>query len=409
MRKLSTAIGVVAAALVTLTAVSSASAQPPQPSVMLPEPGKPLVLDAGGQKIRVVLVASGLVGPWDLAFLPGGDILVNEIDGRLRIVQDGKLAPEPVWTAPAPQGNDVLHGLVVHPRFTQNHYVYASYTKAGEGDLVTLAVARGRLEGRRLTDVRDVFVADAWQDARQATAGRMLFGPDGKLYVTVGDRDRLCCGPEDDNSIRILAQSLDNDVGKTLRLNDDGSVPGDNPFVGRPGAKPEIFSYGHRNGYGLAFHPETGELWELEIGPMGGDEINILKPGANYGWPLVSMGRNYSGTLVSDQPWYRPGMENPRVFWVPAISPSGMTFYTGDRFGDWKGSLFVGSLSGQQVQRLTFDRPGQAEGREPLLRELGVRFRDVEQGPDGYLYLTTEVRYGSGQPDGTILRIEPAG
>jgi aldose sugar dehydrogenase len=409
MQKLSRALGVVAAALVTLTAVSSASAQPPQPSVMLPEPGKPLVLDAGGQKIRVVLVASGLVGPWDLAFLPGGDILVNEIDGRLRIVENGKLVPEPVWTAPAPQGNDVLHGLVVHPRFTQNHYVYASYTKAGEGDLVTLAVARGRLEGRRLTDVRDVFVADAWQDARQATAGRMLFGPDGKLYVTVGDRDRLCCGPEDDNSIRILAQSLDNDVGKTLRLNDDGSVPDDNPFVGRAGAKPEIFSYGHRNGYGLAFHPETGELWELEIGPMGGDEINILKPGANYGWPLVSMGRNYSGTLVSDQPWYRPGMENPRVFWVPAISPSGMTFYTGDRFGDWKGSLFVGSLSGQQVQRLTFGRPGQAEGREPLLRELGVRFRDVEQGPDGYLYLTTEVRYGSGQPDGTILRIEPAG
>jgi glucose/arabinose dehydrogenase len=184
-------------------------------------------------------------------------------------------------------------------------------------------------------------------------------------------------------------------------------VPPDNPFVGREGAKPEIFTYGNRNGYGLAFHPETGELWQIEIGPMGGDELNILKPGANYGWPLVSMGRNYSGTLVSDEPWYRPGMENPRMFWVPQISPSGLMFYTGERFARWKGSAFIGSLNGQQVQRLAFNLPGQAERREPLLRELGVRFRDVEQGPDGLLYVSTEVRYGSGAPDGTILRVEP--
>lgn len=402
-------MGTFAAALTMLFTAPIASAQPPQPKVLLPETGKPLVLDAGSQKIRVVLVAGGLVGPWDIAFLPGGNsILVTESNGRLRIVDNGTLDPAPVWTAPSPEGNDVLHGLVLHPNFAENHYVYAAYVKAGEGELVTLAVARGKLEGKKLTNVRDIFVADAWETGRNATAGRMLFGPDGKLYVTVGDRDRLCCGPMDDNSIRIRAQSLSDDIGKVLRLNDDGSVPEDNPFVGRTGARPEIFTYGNRNGYGLAFHPETGELWELEIGPMGGDEINILHAGANYGWPLVSMGRNYSGTLVSDQPWFRPGMENPRVFWVPAISPSGMTFYTGDRFPDWKGSLFIGSLSGQQVQRLTFDRPGQAEGREPLLRELGVRFRDVEQGPDGYLYLTTEVRYGSGQPDGAILRLEPA-
>jgi glucose/arabinose dehydrogenase len=236
----------------------------------------------------------------------------------------------------------------------------------------------------------------------------MLFGPDETLYVTVGDRDRLCCGPQDDNSIRLLAQDLRNHVGKTLRLTDDGGVPEDNPFVGRTGALPEIFTSGNRNGYGLAFHPETGELWQIEIGPLGGDEINILKPGANYGWPLVSMGRNYSGTLVSEQPWFRPGMENPRMFWVPQISPSGMTFYTGDRFPDWKGSLIIGSLNGQQVQRIAFNQPGQAERREPLLRELGVRFRDVVQGPDGYLYVSTEVRYGSGNADGTVLKIEPA-
>jgi glucose/arabinose dehydrogenase len=201
---------------------------------------------------------------------------------------------------------------------------------------------------------------------------------------------------------------LSDHVGTTLRLTDDGGVPQDNPFVGRADARPEIFTYGNRNGYGLAFHPETGDLWQLEIGPLGGDEINILVPGGNYGWPLVSMGRNYSGTLVSDQPWYRPGMEMPRMFWVPVISPSAMTFYTGDRFPEWNGNLFVSALSGQQVQRIAFDQPGQAEQREPMLTELGVRFRDVLQGPDGYLYVATEVRYGSGNPDGTILRIEPA-
>jgi glucose/arabinose dehydrogenase len=271
----------------------------------------------------------------------------------------------------------------------------------------TLAISRGRLDGRTLVDVEEIFVADAWENARMAFNGRMEFGPDETLYVTVGDRDRLCCGPQDDPSIRMRAQSLADHVGKTLRLTEDGGVPPDNPFVGRADAKPEIFTYGHRNGFGLRFHPETGELWQMEIGPLGGDEINILAPGANYGWPLVSTGRNYTGTLVSDQPWYRPGMEMPRMFWVPQISPAGMVFYTGDRFPDWKNNLIVGALSGQQVQRVMFNQPGQAERREVLLRELGVRFRDVEQGPDGLIYFATEVRYGSGQPDGTVLRIEP--
>jgi glucose/arabinose dehydrogenase len=393
-----------------LIASASVFAQPPaaQP-VVLPKPGEPLVLPAGAEKIRVSLVVDGLVAPWDIEFLPGSEtLLVTESNGRLRIVENGVLDPEPVWEAPSPEGNDVLHGLAIHPRFAENRFVYASYTKAREDGLLTLAVSRGRLEGRKLTDVAEIFVADAWENARNATAGRMLFGPDETLYVTVGDRDRLCCGPQDDNSIRLRAQDLGNHVGKTLRLTDDGGVPEDNPFVGRAGALPEVFTYGNRNGYGLAFHPETGELWQTEIGPLGGDEINILEPGANYGWPLVSMGRNYSGTLVSDQPWFRPGMENPRMFWVPQISPSGMTFYTGDRFPDWKGSLIIGSLNGQQMQRIAFNQPGQAERREPLLRELGVRFRDVVQGPDGLLYVSTEVRYGSGNPDGTILKIEPA-
>lgn len=396
------------ALLAMLIAPDGARAQPPEPRVLLPKAGEPLVLDADARKIRVVLVADGLAGPWDIEFLPGGDMLVSESPGRLRIIRNGALDPEPVWEAPSPEGNDVLHGIVIHPDFAENGFVYASYTKDGGERGQTLAVSRGRLAGHELTDVREIFVADAWENARNATGGRMLFGPDRTLYVTVGDRDRLCCGPNDDASIRMRAQSLSDHVGKTLRLTDDGGVPEDNPFVGRAGAKPEIFTYGNRNGYGLAFHPETGELWQLEIGPMGGDEINILVPGGNYGWPLISMGRNYSGTLVSDQPWFRPGMQMPRMFWVPAISPSGMTFYTGDAFPGWKGNLFTGALSGQQVQRIALGQPGQAERRESLLTELGVRFRDVEQGPDGFLYVSTEVRYGSGSPDGTVLRIEPA-
>jgi glucose/arabinose dehydrogenase len=395
-------------ALLAFTQTPGARAQQ---QVVLPTAERPLLLDVGQVRVRVSLVTGGLVGPWDFEFLPGDGnaILVTESAGALRIVRNGVLEAEPVWLAPSPEGNDVLHGLAIHPDFVRNGFVYTSYAKGrSQDEAVTLAVARGRFDGSRLVDVREIFVADAWETARNATAGRMIFGPDRMLYVTVGDRDRLCCGPTDDNSIRMRAQNLGDHVGKTLRLTDDGGVPGDNPFVNQAGARPEIFTYGNRNGYGLDFHPETGEFWQLEIGPMGGDEINILVPGGNYGWPLVAMGRNYSGTLVSDQPWYRPGMINPRVFWVPAISPSSIAFYTGDAFPDWRNNLFVTALSGQQVQRLAFGRPGQAESREPMLTELGVRFRDVEQGPDGLLYFATEVRYGSANPDGALLSVAPA-
>ena len=386
-----------------------ANAQPPPaPTVSMPKAGAPLTLDAGRQKIKVVLVADSLVGPWDIVFIPGtSNLLVTESTGHLRLIENGKLVPEPLWTAPSPKGNDVLHGVVVHPDFARNHVVYVSYMK-GDDMKQTLAISRARLDGHKLVDAKEIFVADAWENARMAFNGRMEFGPDKTLYVTVGDRDRLCCQPKDDNSIRMRAQSLADDVGKTLRLTEDGGIPKDNPFVGRAGAKPEIFTYGHRNGFGLRFHPETGELWQMEIGPMGGDEVNILKAGSNYGWPLVSTGRNYSGTLVSDQPWYREGMVEPRLFWVPSISPAGMAFYTGDKFPEWKNNLIVGALSGQHVENIAFGRPGQAEPRQVLLRELGVRFRDVEVGPDGYIYFATEVRYGSGQPDGAVIRIEPA-
>lgn len=368
----------------------------------------PQILDTKAGKIRVVTVATGLFHPWSLAFADSHTLLVTERDGRLRIIRDGVLQPEPAWTSPTPPGQsaDSLHFVAVHPKFAQNQLVYVSYPKR-DGERFTLAVARGRLSGAKLTDVQEIFVADAWETGGNL-AGRVFFTPDSLLYVTVGDRDRICCNGTDDNSLRMKAQSLDNDAGKTLRLRDDGSVPPDNPFVGHAGAKPEIFTYGHRNGYGLAVNPETGELWQAEIGPMGGDEVNILYPGHNYGWPLVSTGRNYTGTLVSDQPWARPGMDNPRFHWVPSISPSSIIFYTGDKFPKWKNNLFVGSLTERQLVRIAFHQPSQAEPREGLLIPLQQRIRDVVQGPDGYLYVATE-NATRGTADGTVLRIEPAG
>ena len=364
------------------------------------------VLDVQGGQIRVVTVATGLVHPWSIALLPGDrSMLVAERNGRVRMIEDGALVPEPVWSAEGVSAGNELKWLALHPRFASNGFVYLTYPKAGERG-TTLAVARGKLDGKRLNDVEEIFVADAWETGGNM-GGKILFGPDETLYVTVGDRDRLCCTGTEDASLRMKAQDLGNHVGKTLRIRDDGSVPPDNPFVDRAGARPEIFTYGHRNGYGLAFHPETGELWQAEIGPMGGDEVNILLPGHNYGWPLVSMGRNYTGSLASDRPYYREGMDNARMFWVPSISPSSLAFYTGERFARWQGNMLVGALNGLSLQRIAFGQPSQAERREPVLRALNVRIRDVQQTADGYLYVATERSFGGASADGTILRLEP--
>jgi glucose/arabinose dehydrogenase len=395
------------AILVASTALGGLSAQ----RVPMPTAASPVTLTAGGKQIRVVLAAGGLVNPWSIAFLPGDEgMLVTESAGRLRFVKNGVVTPQALWEVPPPGGRDVLHGVVVHPDFAKNRLVYVSYVKRKDMQL-TVAVARGRLDGGRLADAKDIFVADAWETAANALNGRMIFGPDRTLYLTIGDRDRLVLS--DDNSIRMRSQSLGDHVGKILRLTDEGGVPTDNPFVGKADARPEIFSYGHRNPIGLTFHPETGELWLSDIGPMGGDRLDIVKPGRNYGWPLVSLGRNYTGNLVSDQPWWRPGIEMPRMWWNPVISPASLVFYTGDKFPDWRGNLFVGALTAQQLQRVVIrgagrGAGGQAEQRQPMLTELGMRVRDVQQGPDGYLYLATEAAYGSGKPDGAVLRLEPA-
>jgi glucose/arabinose dehydrogenase len=401
------------AVLVALTCVG-AHAQEAASGSALPAPEIVAVQDG---QVRVVTVATGLVHPWSLAFSPDGRTLfVAERAGQLRIIRNGVLEPEPVWTAPAPAaaeapvpgaptGPDLLKWIALHPRFAENQLVYLSHPMSGERG-TTLAIARGRFDGAKLVDVADIFVADAWETGGNM-AGKILFGPDETLYVTVGDRDLRCCDGSEDNSLRLKAQDLGNHVGKTLRIRDDGSVPPDNPFVGRAGARPEIFTYGHRNGYGLAFHPETGELWQAEIGPMGGDEVNILVPGHNYGWPLVSMGRNYTGTLVSAEPFHRDGMDDPRMFWVPSISPSSLVFYTGDKFPQWRGNMLVGALNGLSLQRVAFDQPSQAERREPLLRTLALRIRDVQQSPDGFIYLATELSFQGSDANGTVLRLEP--
>jgi glucose/arabinose dehydrogenase len=366
-----------------------------------------------GPRIRVTQVASGLVHPWSIAFVDANTMLVTEQPGRLRVVRDGQLLPDPAWVVPSPAAapgakpaTDLLHFVAVHPQFAQNGFVYVSHPTFRD-KMNTIGISRGRFDGTTLRDVKEIFVAEAWETSGN-TAGRIFFGPGGMLFMTVGDRDRLCCTGTEDNSLRLKAQSLGNHVGKTLRLRDDGAAPLDNPFVGRTDAKPEIYTYGHRNGYGLTVHPETGDVWQAEIGPLGGDEVNILLPGHNYGWPLVSMGRNYTGSLVSEEPWFRKGMDNPRMFWVPSISPSSLLFYNGDRFKGWKGSLFVGALTTRSLIRVSFNQPSQAERREVLLGDFRQRIRDVIEGPDGNLYVATEGATGGTAADGMILRIEPA-
>ena len=416
MRRFNSPFAVLAALLLAQSLISAQGPAPAAaPAGQVPTPGNPLTFTTeSGQRIRVSEVAGGLVHPHAVAFPDAGTILVTEKPGRLRVIKNGTLLPTPAWVAPAPPGGkpaqtdalDSLHYIALHPGFATNRLVYLSYQKYGPRGS-TIGVSRGTLKGDTLEDVKEIFVAEAW-DTSGANPGRMLFGRDGTLFVTVADRDGMCCNGSEDNSQRMRAQSLDNDFGKVLRIRDDGSIPPDNPFVNRAGARPEIYTYGNRNAFGLAYHPDTGELWQSEIGPLGGDEVNVLLPGRNYGWPLVSTGRNYTGTPVSDQPWFREGMEMPRMFWVPSISPSSLMFYRGDRFKGWDKSMFLGALNGKALWRVSFGQPQQAEKREVLLASLNLRVRDVAQGPDGNIYIATEVQSGGPAKTGTVLKIEPA-
>ncbi|HET7133834.1 MAG TPA: PQQ-dependent sugar dehydrogenase [Gammaproteobacteria bacterium] len=349
---------------------------------------------AEGQDIRVVVLARGLDHPWSIAFLPNGDALVTERAGRLRIMHGDKLDPTPIEGVPAVQARGLsgLFDVALHPQFASNHFVYLTYAKppAAEGAPAGNGLARGVWNGKALTDVREIFLS-----TDTSTVSRIAFGRDGMLYMsTWGDRGDI-------------AQKTDGLAGKVLRLRDDGSVPPDNPFVGKQGYRPEIYTLGHRSTLGLAMHPGTGQMWENENGPNGGDEINVLVPGGNYGWPLVSLGRTYAGPWQS-KGFSREGMIDPVVYWTPAIAVSGMAFYTGNKLPKWKGDVFVGGMRRGEIpgtghlERILFNEKMEELRRETLLADLQQRIRDVRQGPDELLYVLTD------ETDGAVLRIEPA-
>ena len=347
--------------------------------------------------LRVTVMASGLVHPWAIAFLPDGRMLVTERPGRLRIISDGKLEPAPVSGVPAVRaaGLGGLEDIALDPRFAENHFVYLTYVKPVDSQRGTPALARGRFENGALVDVKDLLVTDPGPVGSSAVNSRIAFGRDGLLYMSAG------------GNIGTLAQDPGSLRGKILRLNADGSAPNDNPFVGRAGYRPEIFTMGHRNSLALIVHPTTGEIWNSENGPNGGDEINIIRAGRNYGWPLVSFGRDYPGPRISEYPT-REGLESPLVSWIPSIAASGMAVYTGNRFPAWKGHAFVGAMRVGEIdgtghlQRIVFNAKMEEIRRESMLTELRQRIREVRQGPDGLLYLLTDAE------DGALLRLEPA-
>lgn len=393
-----TGLGHLASLVLGVAIVATVVVEGQAPRSSPPPPSLPQTFFSGETPIRVVPVARGLSHPWSLAFLPDGSMLVTEREGRLRIIRNGVLDPTPVSGVPKVFAR-VLGGLLdvaLHPGFAQNRIIYLAYAKAGDNNnLSTTALARGRLDGTALTDVKEIFVANTWSKSNTNYGGRLAFDRAGFLYLTIGERQE-----------QQRAQDTNDHGGKVVRLRDDGSVPSDNPFVGRAGYQPELYTLGHRSPQGLAMNPATGALWENEHGPLGGDELNILQPGKNYGWPLVTFGTDYDGTKISDAAT-RADLESPFVYWVPSIAISGLTFYTGDRFPQWKGNVFVGAMfAGRSrgtghIQRIVINEAGRPINREPMLAELRQRIRDVRQGPDGLLYLLTD------EDDGMVLRLEP--
>jgi len=348
---------------------------------------------------RVRLVAANLHYPWGMAFLPNGDLLVTEQrKGRMRLIRGlrgidgagGTLDPQPITGLPdniAFGGQGGLLDVAVHPDFERNRLVYVSYSGSGPGGAGT-EVARGQLRGARLENLQTIFIAEPKTRGTGHYGSRLLFAG-GKLFITTGDRRHRLHD----------AQDPSNHIGTVLRLNDDGSTPADNPFTARADAKPEIYSYGHRNGQGLALRPADDSIWMHEHGPRGGDEVNKLdKPGANYGWPAITHGIDYSGAIISELT-HAPGMQQPVIHWTPSIAPSGMAFYDGARFPNWQGDLFVGALKLRHLRRLEM-RGDEVVAQEVLLDGI-ARIRDVESGPDGYLYVLTDER------DGRLLRLEP--
>lgn len=372
-------------------------APPPAPGIPVPPlPEGPLYYKTGeGHDIKVVVVARGLAFPYSMVFLPDGTALFSEKNaGALRIIRDGVLDPRPANGIPEVRV-DAFSGLLdleLHPDFETNRFLYFTYNKVLEGNGTAVAVARGRWDGRDLQDVEDIYVTNAGIIA----GSRLAFGADGHLYVTTF------------GAFGSVPQQGDTLEGKVLRLTEDGGIPADNPFVGVEGYKPEIFSMGHRSPSGLALHEPSGRIWEVEMGPNGGDEVNVIEAGANYGWPLVSTGRNYAGPYQTEAFNNVEGYVDPVAYWMPSISVSGMAFYYGDKFPKWRNSLFVGGLRTGEIpgtgrlERIQLNAELQEIRRETLLADLRHRVRDVSVSPEGYIYLLTD------EEDGAVLRIEPA-
>ena len=346
--------------------------------------------ESAKHRFHLVKVVDGLEHPWGLTFLPDGRMLVTERPGRLRIVADGWLVPEPVAGVPEvwDDGQGGLLDVALHPGFAENGLIYLSYASPDDDDDAATAVARGRLVGARLEDVEEIYVALPRDDGGRHFGSRLLFA-DGYLFVTAGER-----GEPD------RAQDVSDPAGSVIRLLDDGGVPEDNPFVGTPGARPELYSIGHRNPQGMAREAATGRIYAVEHGPKGGDELNLIEPGMNYGWPVITHGKSYMGFKIGEGT-HKEGMAQPVHYWVPSISPSGLMIYDADRFPAWQGSFFAGALSGELLVRLEV-ADGKAVVEERMLEDLEERIRDVRQGPDGLIYLLTD------HPDGMLLRLEPA-
>lgn len=354
--------------------------------------GAVLTIPTEKQTVKVSRIVDRLYHPWSLAFLPNGDMLVTERWGQLRLIHEGKLDPHPIEGMPQvfSDNQEGLLDLVLHPKFSENRLIYFTYSKPGQE--TTLVLGRARYDGgSTVSDVQELFVADMYSYWHGNMGSRLAFLPDGTVLMTTGERHA-----------QKPAQDPASHAGKTLRLRDDGTVPPDNPFVNRKGYKPEIYTLGNRNSQGLLVHPITGAVYETEHGPQGGDELNRLLPGKNYGWPLVTFGVNYDGKPVSDKQTLE-GMEDPLHYWDPSIAPSGLAVYTGSKFSEWKDNLFVGAMAfrdeGRQIYRV--DLSTKPPHVEAMLKDIRKRVRDIRQGPDGLLYILTDEERGS------LLRVEP--
>ena len=345
------------------------------------------IIDPANFSYRVDTIATGLSNPWSLTFLPNQDLLVTDRPGDIRIIRDNKLLGTKIEGVPEvyATGQGGLFEVKLHPDYDSNGWLYISYAAKGDGGGNT-AIMRAKLNGFTLVEKTVIFQAEPFLSGGNHFGGRMEFDRDGFLYLSVGERGR-----------GTNAQDLKNHAGKIIRIYGDGRVPADNPFVNESGAKPEIYAYGNRNPQGMARHPETGEIWTHEHGPMGGDEINIVKPGLNYGWPEVSYGTNYDGSIISESP-VKEGVTDPLHYWVPSIAPCGMTFVTSDLFAPWKGNLLVGSLKFRYLARLELNE-NQVIEEEKLIENIG-RVRSVTQGPDGLIYVSVE-------SPGMVLKLVP--